>query len=284
LAIIWTDETDYEILNVDVVGASSFTLTSTATKAFPVGTLVFPMRVAFVESQPRIRRYPVGATNYRIRFIVTDNDANLADVSAFNAFNGKVLLDDPNFVRETVPEFFDRQVHVFDGETGILSQISQWDVSRRGSAKRFRPQSRQAMWQIRQLLHALRGRQVSFYLPTFAEEFTLDSALVVAGTTADVQNAGYSDFSQSRQPRNILRVVEKDGTKTIRTILSSAELSDTIEHLTVDSGWPANIAVADVDFIDLIEKVRLDTDTVVIIHDDFAGRGTLTFPVKAVLE
>lgn len=284
LAIIWTSETEYEILNIDTVSTSSFTLSSGATKAFTAGTQVFPMRIAHVEAPPRIRRHPVGAVNYRIRFLVTDNDANLADVSAYSSFNSKVLLDDPNFVSETVAESYDRNVQIFDGETGLLSQISKWDVSRRGSAKRFRSQNRQALWQIRQLLHALRGRQVSFYLPTFAKEFTLDQPLVISSVTMDIVNVGYTDFTNSRQPRNVLRVVETDGTKTIRTVSAAAELSEDVERLTVDSGWPANIAIADVERIDVVEKVRFDTDTFVIIHDDFQGRAEIVAPVMAVLD
>lgn len=284
LAVIWDSEANYEVLNVDVVSAGSFTLSSTTTKAFSAGTQVYPLRTAFVESPPRIRRHPVGGANYRIRFLVSDNGANLADVSAFSAFDGKVLLDDPNFVREEVAESFDRSVQVFDGGTGLISQISLWDVSRRGSAKRFRPQNRQAMWQIRQLLHALRGRQVSFYLPTFARDLTPVTDLVSASTTLDVVNVGYSDFVGARQPKNIVRVVETDGTTTIRTVLSSAELSEDVERLTIDTGWPSNIAVADIERIDLVEKVRFDTDTMIIIHDDFQGRGTITVPVIAVLE
>lgn len=284
LAIIWTSETEYEVLNIDTVSASSFTLSSATTKAFTAGTQVFPMRTAHIEAPPRIRRYPVGAANYRIRFLVTDNDANLADVSAYSSFNSKVLLDDPNFVRETVAESYDREVRVFDGGTGLLSQISKWDVSRRGSAKRFRPQSRAALWQIRQLLHALRGRQVSFYLPTFAKEFTLDQPLVISSTAMDIANVGYTDFTDSRQPRDVVRVVETDGTETIRSVSAAAELSEDVERLTVDSGWPDNIAIADVERIDIVEKVRFDTDTFVIIHDDFQGRATITAPTKAVLD
>ena len=98
------------------------------------------------------------------------------------------------------------------------------------------------------------------------------------------QNFGYNRFVQDRNPRQIIRLVLKDGTTVIRTVLSSLEVSSTIEEITVDAVWGLDADLDEVERVDYLTKVRMDSDTVRINHKDTRGTAEITIPVKSVLE
>ena len=98
------------------------------------------------------------------------------------------------------------------------------------------------------------------------------------------QNFGYNRFVQDRNPRQIIRLVLKDGTTAIRTVLSSLEVSLTEEEITVDSNWGVDADLDEIERVDYLTKVRMDSDTVRIQHKDTRGTAEITIPVKAVLE
>ena len=192
-------------------------------------------------------------------------------------------VDDPNF-GERATESYAMKTVLVDGGTGIAQTFTTNTRGRRVSRKEWITESRQKLWEVRQLLHYLRGRQISFYLPTFSKELTPSQDLANASTALDVVNNGYTTFTQSRQPRDEIRVVETDGTTYDRSVVSSAELSADEERLTVSSAWPSTIAKGDVERIEILEKVRLESDRVRLTHGELCGDAVIVASTRSVLE
>jgi hypothetical protein len=290
-AMVWSSETTFEIVNVLSFTSTVITLDGTVAGTFPVGSIVTPLRAAYLVRTPSSTRHSIGQSlggafgeaRYRIEFQVVDNDTEIASTAAFPTFNSKVLLSDTNY-GDGVSESYDRSGTLVDGEIGLASAFSAADVARRTSVKRFLPQSPLELWQTRQLLHALRGRQVSFYLPTFSSEFRPTQTLASGTATMTIENVGYTEFAQSRQPRNVVRVTRTDGTTLDRTIISSAVLSATEEQVTMSTTWPSSILVADIKRVEILEKMRFDSDSITIEHAELPGDALVSAPVKAVLE
>jgi len=275
-------EVDYEVGLITDVTPTTITISSGLVGSFAVGTEVLPVRTAILKGALASDRYSDGVAVYDVTFEVTDNAADLAQANFWPTYGGKLLLDDYNFIQRTLRESSAIPVTVLDGETGRVLQLSSQDVSTRGGRKTFLARNRAELFRVRQLLYYLRGRQVSFRLPTFGRDFTLVADLVSAAVTATVVNTGYSQFAQSRAPRNVLRVWLKDGTSIVRTITDASEVDPDTEQLTVDAGWPSNVAVADVELVDVVELVRQDNDEVTLQHQA-PGRARVSFPTKAVL-
>ena len=244
-----------------------------------------PVRAATLQSNVAQSRFLLNLQQNTFRFLVVDNEVSIASTAAFSTFNSKVLLDGPNAVQgSSMSESVNREIFVVDNKTGAPVQFVDEDVSRKQSRKTFITNSRQALWETRQLLHSLRGRQISFYLPTFQEEFDPLTDVVSVNDTIDVTNVGYTLSGQNRAPKNVIRFTFADGTSLVRTIIGSSEVSSTIERLQVDSTFGVNQVVADIVQIDFVEKVRLDTDRVVIEHRDGLGQAVIAAPVRTVVE
>jgi hypothetical protein len=283
-AVIWASETDLEAVNVDSTTATTLELSSGTVGAFPADlTIVAPMRIAWLRRSAKSTREQEGLTTYRLLFQVTDNDVEIADTSAFNTYDGKVLFDGFNKI-EQASEAWERVVEVIDGETGLVQFQQLEPNARRVSQKGFVTESPQELWELRQVLHALRGKQVSFYLPSKSEEFTPVAPLSVATADLDFVHVGYKENVDVAPGRRDLRVVEVDGTTHDRRILTATEVSPTVESVTVDSNWPSTIPVADVDRIEVLEKVRWDADRFRIRHGEIAGDARMSAPTKSVLE
>jgi len=283
LAAIFTDSRTHDVLAITVVNATSLDFLTPTANAYPAGTLVMPVRT--VQTVPVIQgsRFPVTLDGFDIEFECTDNVViGLADVSAFSTYNGKVFLDDSNLMRGTSPHSYFRPMRRIDNETGTLTQTSTWDRSKRGHQKTFHPTTRQALWNLRRLMYALRGRQVSFYIPTFIEDLVITQPITAATAVLTIELIGYAKFVRSRSPRDTIRVTFTDGTKLIRVVTAAVEVSTTEEQLTVNANWPDNRTVAEITRVEFIELVRLDTDDVTFDHEG-VGRARCTVPLQAVL-
>jgi len=76
----------------------------------------------------------------------------------------------------------------------------------------------------------------------------------------------------------------KDGTILVRTIVNSVEATSDTEQLTVDTPWPYDIQPADIERIEFLQKVLLDTDDIVITHLNALGHATCVVPTKEVTD
>jgi hypothetical protein len=281
-AVIYVDGDLFDVLSVASFTTTSITFSNPLTNSYPRGTSVIPLRIARTEPKADGARWPVNLSRVQLTFTVEDNEIDIADASAYGTYAGRVLFDDYNFVRGTSDEGWDMKVAVFDSESGQVFQQALSDRMRHRAEKMFLVDGRENIWRLRQLMHYLRGKQKSFWLPTFRDELVPVLPLVLSSNTLDIENVGYAQFVDSLQPRNVIRLTLVDGTVHIREILSSLEVDATRETLTLDDVWPAAIAIDDVERIEFVEKMRFDTDRIRIRYEPGKGVAVLQAPVRAV--
>lgn len=284
LLVVYEDEQNYEVLEIESFTSTTITLKSTLFRSFTAGAQVMPVRKGYLAASARGSKEAINLQSTRIEFRVTDNSIDHSDTGGFSSFEGKVLLDDPNVINGTQQEALQRNLIELDNQTGILVVDSDWEVSRRTSSKIFLATSHQRLWEIRQLLHALRGRQVSFFIPTFFADLTPTAAVTSGAVVIQVANAGYTKFVRGRQPADVLRLLLKDGTSVVRRIVDSMDLGTTDEQITVSAPWGVDAAVEEIARVEIVEKARLDSDEISLVHIDALGNAQVEVPVKAVLE
>lgn len=284
VGIAWADSENFEALQVASVAGASVTFASPFTAAFPAGSLVMPVRAAYFEEFVRGSRQPLRLQRLSVKFAVTENVVDLASVAAFPAYQGKVFLSESNMVEGEFADVMERDREDVDARVGTFYSYSDWGASRRGSAKKFYCSSRRRLWEVRQLLHSLKGRATSFYLPTFWPDLEPTDDLSSASAILQIKNVKYVALVQDRSPLRDVRVVLVNGTTITRRVLSSVEVSAATEELTVDANWGADVALADIDRVEFVEKVRFDSDEVEIRHLDATGQAVVSAPVKTVLE
>lgn len=280
LVIVIQDRFTYDAQTIASIAGTSITLASPTAFGYPAGTIVLPMRTAMGAPAIAGGRRPVKVADSEIRFRVIDNDVNLASAAGFSTFKGKVLLDDCNVIRGSLPERFDQRSYQHDGDTGKFSQESIWDRHKRSHEKGFRTRSRKALWEMRGLLHHLGGRLVDFYIPTFYDDLLPTSDLASGSPSLTIENVGYVDFVKNKKVS--IRVHLVDGTKIDRDVTSSSEISATIEQLTLNTNWATTIPKGNVSRIEFVELVRFVDDDFEITHRNARGDAELTQPVVEV--
>jgi hypothetical protein len=281
-AVVYTSQSTFDVLELTAIGASSLTFSSPLINSYAVGASVFPLAVCRVPSQVTGARYPVNLQQLAIRFESVDNVADLADASAFATYNSKVLISENPMRGSTVRFAHQQRIERLDGLVGNVYQFSPWDRNKREHALTFRADGLQAVWELRGLLHALRGRATSFYVARSSSDFVVVANIASGLSTLDVSHVGYTQFVRSRQPKNAIRVTLADGTTIDRAITSSAEVSSTVERLTVSVAWSSTVAVADVARVEYIEEVRFATDTFLIEYARAGAIARMTAPVVTV--
>lgn len=291
LAIMWSSETDFESLEVSAIGASTITFATPIVGNFPVGTLVMPIRTANASKSIRGTRWSRNLAKRDLQFRVLDNDvgASFADATPYTVDDSSSVLDGEIFLADAIPvegtlsESFDRRVTIFDNSTGKQSVGSTTDFNRRSYPYRFVPKTRAELWQVRRLLHALNGRQVSFFVPTAFRDLTVVDLWGNGTATLDVTNVGFTQFARQRNRFNVVRIELTDGTLLDATITASSVVSLTVERLTLSLNAPRDIEASEFARVDFVERVRIDSDDITITHIDGLGQSVIAFSVRSLI-
>jgi hypothetical protein len=284
LAVVWKDATTYDVLEVDSSTGTTVTFDQTIAGSYSVGDLVVPVRLTYIDGAPSGSRPPLNMERIRIKLVTIDNytGAPTGDTSAFSTYDSKVLLDDPNFVDGEMSENFQQPIFITDGYAGTIYNSTPWSTNKRTHTKGFSVKTREDLWNVRRLLYALSGRRISFFIPSFMEDLTVTQTLSSGSDTMDIAWIGYARFVQDDDQRKVIKITFTDGTSVVREIDSSTQLSATEERLTLDDTWPSTKTADQVQRVQFYEPVRIDTDSIEIVHGNDVGRAKIFFPVKAV--
>jgi hypothetical protein len=280
LAIVWKNSSEFDALEIQSITPTTLTLSSPVSYDYD-WALVMPLRVAVTGSQIGRAAWPVNLTEIDLSFTTLDNQVDLADVSAFSTHNSKVMLDGPNLMNGRLDDSLTRQIERLDNTAGALEQFSDWDSSLPRTAKGFLADSPQQVWQVRQLVHALRGSQVSFYLPTFYHDLVITGQLTNGSVLAEIENVGYTGYINGQEPNKSLWIELNDGTVITRQVVGSEVLDAETERLTVDVAWSADVDAADIRRVSFLRLVRIADDKVTFDHD-YTGDAKVTMSLIGV--
>lgn len=193
---------------------------------------------------------------------------------ALSTYLGRPVQTDPSLTRSSITANLRRVVEYVDNGFGPVVQEPLRDVFERGEAITLKAQGAAERWALRRWLWSLRGRQASFWLPTWGRELQLRAAMTSGSTLMRVspvaELAGYVG-------RAIL--LEMPSGFRFRTI--NAAVADGADHrLTLSSSLGEPVAIGTkVHFLTL---VRSDADRIEIRHGAVASEVTL--PVVEVKE
>jgi hypothetical protein len=285
-AVLFKDSATFDVLKILSLTATTVTFATNSTHAYAVGDMLMPVRTARIKAPIQGIRYPTELETFAARFESLDNDTGtLAGSGAgFSTYNGKALLDQRNFLNDnTMDEDFVQDVKVIDGGSGIAEQFSRWRSHKRGFTIGFTTRSRASLYQLRQLLYLLRGRQVSFWVPTFITDLEVSASLSSGSTQMQVTNCGYTRYVNAIHPKATFKITFTDGTSLVRTIISAIETSSLVETLTLNTTWPSTKTAAQVSRVEFYELVRFESDVFRIEHR-YLGHARLEAPVRVVFD
>lgn len=285
LVAIIADSHTYDVATISSMTSTTITLSSPLVNSYPSGTPVMPARIAFIKDTITADRYRNNVVEYTLAFDVYDNDTGVLteDTSGFSSYGGKVLFDDCNVANDRTPDQLLQRAVRIDNGTGNITQFAIWDRNKHLTQKGFVARDRDEIKSLRRALLAIRGKQKSFWLPTFFDDMTVSQDLASGANTMDISRIDYTRFVGARESKKTFRITFTDGTSLVREVQSSITLSASEERLTVSSTWPANRTVDEIVRVDFYELVRFDTDVITLTYPR-GGRAETKLPVRAVFD
>jgi len=282
-AIVIDDEYTYDALKIESMTGTSITFESELSHNFSAKAQVIPLLTAYIEAATASLKYPMNQQYFNMRIHVDPEVNDIASAAAWSTYNGEPFMDGPNLMEGgQLAEAIRTKIFVIDNLTGLRTQESAWDHAKRFSKKGWKTNSRQELWELRQLLHYLKGRQVGFYIPTFWKDLTVTQNLQIGTSIMTIQRVGYTFNARNRWPKSTIRIHFTDDSILVRTIQNSAVLSEIEEQLTLDDTWPTTYTPDDIKRVEFLEKVRLDVDDITIIHYNGLGCAECIVPLKEI--
>lgn len=275
LAAVFDEDGYFESFEIDSITETQLNFTSGAIRNFTPVSKVIPVRTCYADVQPAQSRYNVNVEEINITFTTLDN-IDLADLTDSNLFDSKVIMDDYNHSTGKLGESMSQPVTLFDNKTGRLFQVSRTDRARLYTEKKWKTKTLADLWRVRRLVHALRGSQVSFYLPSFRNDFKLAETIGPGAQSFRVINVGYSTFVNGRKPLAAVRFVLTNGTTIVRKVIDADEdVGGETENINVDASInDTALEISQVYRIEMVWLVRIADDRVTMVHG--AGNETVT--------
>jgi hypothetical protein len=282
-AVVLEDENTFDALKIKTITPTTLEFESGLAFNYTTRAQVMPLLTAYIEASSASLKRPYNHQYFNLRLHVDPEVNDIADDSAWSQYNSQPFMDGPNMIDGgQLAEAIRTKVFVIDNLTGLRSQVTGWDHAKRQSKKGWKTNNRQELWELRQLLHFLKGKQVGFYIPTFWKDLTVEADMQVGTQTMTIANVGFTINARQRWSKEVIRIILTDGTILIRTISNSSIVSTTQEQLTVDIAWGETYTPDDIERVEFLEKVRLDVDDITIIHYNALGHSECIVPIKEI--
>lgn len=232
---------------------------------------IAPIRQAVLTSAVEIARRRQNDGMVTATFLL--RDAPELTAPALPTYLGRPVQTDPGLIRAPITASLRRAVEYVDNGFGPVVVEPLRDLFERGEAITLKAQGAAERWALRRWLWSLRGRQASFWLPTWGRELQLRAAMTSGSTLMRV--APITDLA-GYVGRAIL--LEMPSGLRFRTI-NAAVVEGADHRLTLSSSLGEPVAIGTkVHFLGL---VRSDADRIEIRHGAVASEVTL--PVVEVV-
>ena len=226
---------------------------------------VMPIRAGLLTAPVEIARRRQGDGVVTASFLLRDAP-DIAPL-VMPTYMGRPVQTDPSLMRSPLAASLRRTVEYVDNGFGPVVVEPIRDVFERGEAITLKAHGPAARWAQRRWLVGLRGRQVSFWLPTWGRELQLRSPMTSGSVLMRVAPIAGVESCVGRRI-----MLEMPGALRFRTI--TAAIEDGLDHrLTISSnlGEPVPLGTK----VHFLTAVRSDADRVEVQHGLVASEVTL---------
>lgn len=271
LAVILADDGTFDVLQIAAITATTIEFTAPVVNSYTAGmpTEVFPLATCNIPRSYGGRRWPANLQELRIAFERTDYVRDLSDLSAFESFEGRLLLADVNSMASEAKRFQVREdFTILDNGAGFTYRASALPGPNRSVPLRIRAKGREAAWRLRQLAHAIRGRQKTFFVARSSDDLTPIADALAGGASLECESVGYARYVRAAAPKDVARITFVDGrTPIVNRITTASETAGGTDLIEFADVWPYTFTPAEVARIEYVERVACESDDLRLVLD-----------------
>lgn len=265
-ALLVRDALTWELVQIETVTDTEVVFTAPVTKAWPKGTMLYPIRRATIEQASELTHKTAGVATATVQFAINGPTEWTPAADTSPVYSGlPVFTSEPNWVDDLAVEFA-RDLKQLDTGIGLRYQIDPLGRALIGQAHRWFLNGREALAGFRDLIYRHRGRAGSFWLPTFKHDLTLAANAGSTATQLQVKKAGLVYTGAPTSGREYVAI--KQGTTTVYKKISSVGAGTLAANeritLTTTTGLALSTGLAP--RISFMDTARFDSDDFEIVH------------------
>jgi hypothetical protein len=262
--VIYSSPTQYEALTITSITPTEVTTSSTVQRNWPGGTWLFPLRIAFLQGAPEIKKITGEVATGPVQFLSQENLAG--DGTWATSYKGRPVLEREPQRKDHIEETWNRRTKQLDFAVGQFALIDKDPFSKAVRKGEYLSLSKSGLTEMRNVLHFAQGRWKSFWAPTFDNDMRLVETVFDNDSTLVIKYIGYTRYVNLNPLRNHIRVQLKNGTVHYRELVGCDDVNTPpgTETLTVDTPFTTGFSINDVYIISFMPLCRLESDSVEI--------------------
>lgn len=263
VALLWASDTDFQACEIQSLTSSSITFKLPTSRSM-TGAYIAPTRYGRAVSGMSATRDANKRVIADVTFEVTANQDFAASVS-LPTYEGIEVMTDLMYKVGTFEDKVLRETNVVDNGISLPFMDAKYSTPSQWSTVSWVCSTRAQLWRLRKWIHSRKGKWKSFWLPSRQQDLTIVGDVTPSATSITVENLGYSLYYASRS----ICIRLKNGTRYFNTVTSGTANTDGTETLFLQTPFDSSVSftTAEVDYVCLMNKVRLDTDRIEIRHD-----------------
>lgn len=279
LVMAWQDDGQTDAMETLSVTDTSVTLKRGAPRSYSDAYLA-PLRSAYATAGIQFSRPRGELVKARGNFQVLDS-RDLATAKAYvppyPTYRSRPVLNSRYVVLSDLGETVNRSTEALDGVASRPVLTPDVGYADRRQTLTYNPQSRAERWAVKLWLSYLRGRQKSFWLPSWNQDMVVAATMTAGTVTLVVRPVG---LAANYSGGGHLLIQQPDGTQYFRAF-SSPVIAGSFEQVTLDSAVATDVTSST--FVCIIRHVRQDADSVELEHG-YAGSSAATVAVTETPE
>lgn len=271
-ALIYNSYQNYEVLQIDSISSNSITFKTNTTKLWKLGTVVAPLRQAYLEKETLSVTESTGIVNEYtdFSFIISPTETlinpRFTTYTADYMYKGyPIYFSDHNYETDKSIEVY-KNFNQVGEEYGIISRTSRLSANRKKFNLSILKGDRVELSKLLGFFDYLKGKFNYFWLPQKNNTFQLSSNYTAGQAFIKVKNIGYSRYIGQNQSRRNIIFRHKDGSYIFNKIINSMDTNDGTETLYLETPMASNYLTTDFTDISYLYFCRSDADALEISY------------------
>ena len=260
-AVLWESDTKCKVIEIDTVTTTQLNLKTPLEESWGK-CFVAPVRKGRTFNGISYSRSAIKDVYADATFDISDN-ADLADEGSFVSYRGYPVLTDRTIVIGDISEKISRTLEYFDNGSGPIETESSNNIINHLQTISFIKDGSEDIWNFRKWLHARKGKQKGFWLPSWNTDIVILNDVISTDTQFIIENIEYSLYYSTKD----IMITLKNGTRVFTRAVAGNPINSTSEQLVLGSTIGTSFNADDIDFVCFLSYVRFDTDDVTLTHD-----------------
>lgn len=262
LIMLWASDTNLAALEITTVTPTGVNLKLPLDKNWPK-CYIAPLRFARTLTGVDYSRTSNKYITAKAQFLVTQNK-DLGDNGSFPTYRGKPVMTDRSAVVGDLSEKIVRTIDMFDNGSGPIKIDIASNWVRFMQTISFLKNNKADVWKLRKWIHARRGKQRAFWLPSWNRDLVILQDVASTASSITVSPIGYPLYYTVKD----IMIQLLNGTRIFARVTSGSTDNDGNEALSLSAQIGTAFATTDIDFVCFMSHVRFDTDLVTFNHRD----------------